>query len=291
MNADPYNVLGVPETASSSEIKKAYRKLALQYHPDKLPSGSSERNKEESGARFTAISNAYQILGDEDARKKYHRNQKFNENDMNNFNFQNQSYQRPDFDFGFSDPFEVFSRVFGQEFGNRHFNHRMNGNTHMNQNVRRNFDDPFDDPFFRNESSAVGRFGNGFGGGFGGGFGSGFGMMDQMMQNMHNVQQNMGSNAGSGYYSSNMHNVQQNMGSNAGSGHYSSYSSSSTMGNRGSNQVSESVSTSTQIINGKRTTVTERVKVHPDGRIERSVEKQKGGGPSQRIQYNEGGSG
>lgn len=269
MKDDPYKVLGVPETATSSEIKKAYRKLALRYHPDKLPNGSSAKDKEKAEAKFTAISNAYQILGDEEARSKFHRQ---NQNDMNNAHFSNHRYQQSDFDFGFTDPFEMFSRVFGQEFGNHHqFNRGMSnhgGHSFGDPFFHRNSNhDPFNDPFFQSSMGGMSR-------GFGGGFGGGFGMMNQMMQNMHNMQQSM-------------HQVSNSTGQN----HFSSFSSSSSMrsSHGGPNQISESVSTSTQIINGKRTTVTERVKVYPDGRVERSVGKQDGNGPSQRIEYNDDG--
>ena len=59
---DYYQVLGVPETATEKEIRRAYRKLAKEHHPDANP-GSEERFKE--------ISAAYDVLGDEDKRKEY----------------------------------------------------------------------------------------------------------------------------------------------------------------------------------------------------------------------------
>ena len=49
-----YDELGVPPTATDAEIKKAYRRLALQYHPDKNPDGE---------ARFRTISAAWEVLG------------------------------------------------------------------------------------------------------------------------------------------------------------------------------------------------------------------------------------
>ena len=62
MSKDYYKILGVEKTASSDEIKKAFRKLAHKYHPDKQ--GGDE-------AKFKEVNEAYQIVGDEEKRKKY----------------------------------------------------------------------------------------------------------------------------------------------------------------------------------------------------------------------------
>ncbi len=62
MARDYYEILGVQKGASDDDIKKAFRKLAHQYHPDK-PTGDAEKFKE--------INNAYQVLGDADKRGKY----------------------------------------------------------------------------------------------------------------------------------------------------------------------------------------------------------------------------
>ena len=63
---DYYEVLGVTRTASEEEIKKAFRKLAFQFHPD--------RNKEKGAeARFKEINEAYEILGDAEKRQVYDR--------------------------------------------------------------------------------------------------------------------------------------------------------------------------------------------------------------------------
>src|SRR4030042_91845 len=58
---DYYEVLGVPRTASTEEIKKAFRKLAMQYHPDR-------NNKPGAEARFKEINEAYEVLSDAERR-------------------------------------------------------------------------------------------------------------------------------------------------------------------------------------------------------------------------------
>jgi molecular chaperone DnaJ len=62
---DYYKTLGVDKKASAEEIKKAYRKLARQYHPDRNP------GNKDAEARFKEISQAHDVLGDPDKRKQY----------------------------------------------------------------------------------------------------------------------------------------------------------------------------------------------------------------------------
>ncbi|KAK1768557.1 hypothetical protein QBC33DRAFT_535350 [Phialemonium atrogriseum] len=64
---DLYELLGVDKSASQTDIKKAYRKLALQHHPDKVP----EDMRVESEVKFKAVTQAYEILRDEEKRHLY----------------------------------------------------------------------------------------------------------------------------------------------------------------------------------------------------------------------------
>jgi curved DNA-binding protein len=62
---DYYDILGVNKKASDEEIKRAYRKMAMKYHPDRNP------NKKEAEERFKEINEAYAVLSDQETRKQY----------------------------------------------------------------------------------------------------------------------------------------------------------------------------------------------------------------------------
>src|SRR5262249_49649541 len=66
MRRDYYEVLGVARTADDKEIKKAYRKLAMELHPDRNPSPEAEE-------KFKEASEAYEVLSDPQKRKVYDR--------------------------------------------------------------------------------------------------------------------------------------------------------------------------------------------------------------------------
>src|SRR6186713_739822 len=64
---DYYEILGVTKSASQDEIKKAYRKVAMQFHPDRNPGDKSAEEK------FKEAAEAYEVLSDADKRAQYDR--------------------------------------------------------------------------------------------------------------------------------------------------------------------------------------------------------------------------
>jgi len=67
MSKDYYQILGVAKNATQEEIKKAYRKLAVTYHPDK------NQGDKDAEKKFQEISGAYEVLSDEKKRETYDR--------------------------------------------------------------------------------------------------------------------------------------------------------------------------------------------------------------------------
>lgn len=125
---DYYEILGVSKTATADEIKKAYRKLALKYHPD--------RNKEaDAETKFKEINEAYEVLSDETKRASYDRfgHAAFDAAaGMGGNPFGGGFRQGPftytyttggaspfgdEFGFDFSNPYEIFEQFFGGGFG------------------------------------------------------------------------------------------------------------------------------------------------------------------------------
>lgn len=76
MSKDYFNILGVKENASKDEIKKAYRKLSLKWHPDKH-ANDPEDKKKEAEEKFKEISEAYDVLSDDTKRQQWEMEKQF----------------------------------------------------------------------------------------------------------------------------------------------------------------------------------------------------------------------
>src|SRR5712671_3071176 len=97
---DFYDILGVSKSADADELKRAYRKLAMQYHPDRNPSDKSAEQK------FKDINEAYDVLKDDQKRAAYDR--------FGHAAFENGSRGPGDFAGGFSGGFaDIFEEMFG----------------------------------------------------------------------------------------------------------------------------------------------------------------------------------
>jgi len=68
MKNDYYEILGIAKDSTNAQVKKAYRSLALKYHPDRVP---DEDKKAEAAERFKEISEAYGVLSDAKKRGMY----------------------------------------------------------------------------------------------------------------------------------------------------------------------------------------------------------------------------
>jgi molecular chaperone DnaJ len=115
---DYYEVLGVPKDAPKQDIKKAYRKLALKYHPDRNKSPDAEE-------KFKEISEAYAVLSDDEKRGQY---DQFGHAGISGRYSWEDIYKSADFDSIFRDlgfGFGGFGSIFDMFFGGR--NRRRNG--------------------------------------------------------------------------------------------------------------------------------------------------------------------
>lgn len=107
MAKDYYQTLGVAKNASADEIKKAYRKLAVKYHPDKNP------GNKEAEEKFKAVSQAYEVLSDKEKRAQYDQfGADFFEKGGGGRNPYGGAGGAGGFS-GFSDPRDIFSQFFG----------------------------------------------------------------------------------------------------------------------------------------------------------------------------------
>src|SRR5213593_22839 len=100
---DYYEVLGVAKNASADDVKKAYRKLALKYHPDRNP---GDKKAEEA---FKEVAEAYEVLSDDGKRARY---DQFGHAAVSGASFQGAGPGG-----GFHDPRDIFEQFFGGSGG------------------------------------------------------------------------------------------------------------------------------------------------------------------------------
>ena len=105
---DYYEVLGVPKNSEKGDIKNAYRKLALQYHPDRNKSPGAEE-------RFKDISEAYAVLSDEDKRKRYDTYGHVGSEEV--FRGSEANFEEIFKDMGFGGVRDIFEQFFGSRGG------------------------------------------------------------------------------------------------------------------------------------------------------------------------------
>jgi DnaJ homolog subfamily B member 6 len=262
---DFYEILGVKRDASVEEIKKAYKKLAIRWHPDKNP-----ENQAEATEMFKSIGEAYETLSDPVKRRDYD-----NGGAEMDYDFQapfsrqpsgsGRERSRPFRTHTFTDQraFDIFNSFFaemddfhraffedsfGDDFGRRN-SHNSTSQRRQQQQQQQRSTDPFG--------------GRGFGGGFGPS------LMDEFFG---------GGMMGGGLGGDPFMRMQSFGGFEGGTGMSSassfSFSSSSGMRGGGGNMVSRSVSTSTYIgSDGRKVTRKETVVTNPDGSQERNVEE------------------
>lgn len=269
---DYYSLLEVERKADSDAIKKAYRKLALRWHPDKNPD-----NKDEAERRFKLVSEAYEVLSDPNKRQIYDAHGK---EGLSNGHSAPSAYaaSASSFPFGvfhFTDPMELFAEVFGSQifdlFGpgfahdtsRNHHNPRVDRNHCSFRDNRRRHNNPYESN--RRTSAPVYQPQDilqniGYGGGLLGGglFG---GLLGGMMGNPF-------AEMGGGFTSSTMFTSSSGLGGGAGS-------------------FGRSVSSETRIVNGqtvKKTTVRENnmetVTEEVNGRVVRHETRQCQGNPT-----------
>src|SRR5438477_214739 len=137
---DYYEVLGVGRTATDEEIKRAYRKLAVKFHPDKNPDDPHAEEK------FKELGEAYDVLMDPDKRAAYDR-------------FGHAAFARGGAGFGgggFHDPFEIFREVFGGGVGGGIFETFFGGGPGTRSDDRRRGSDLRYDMEIKLEEAAFG---------------------------------------------------------------------------------------------------------------------------------------
>ncbi|MDL2230047.1 molecular chaperone DnaJ [Treponema sp. OttesenSCG-928-L16] len=155
---DYYEVLGLDKGASKDDIKKAYRKLAVQYHPDKNP------GNKEAEEKFKEATEAYEVLGDDQKKAAYDQFGFAGVEGMGGGGPQDFSSTFHGFEDIFGDFSGIFDTFFGGSGGRRSSGRGGNGGVRQGANLRYDIEIPFKDAVFgtkleiqysRNESCAA----------------------------------------------------------------------------------------------------------------------------------------
>ncbi|KAI0331447.1 DnaJ-domain-containing protein [Cubamyces sp. BRFM 1775] len=152
-----YDILGINKDATQEEVRKAYRKRALQTHPDRLPQDVSQADKKAAEEQFRLVNNAYEVLNNEQNRKLYDKHGVWpppteqpdfgRTSSRQPFDAFNDPFFSSPFGsssrrgFAFTDPFELFNSLFG-DIHSAFDNDPFLAGTPFSRS-------PFDDPFFR----------------------------------------------------------------------------------------------------------------------------------------------
>ncbi|XP_031551238.1 dnaJ homolog subfamily B member 6-like [Actinia tenebrosa] len=169
--ADYYEILEISRSATEADIKKAYRKLALLWHPDKNPD-----IKEAAEEKFKEISEAYEVLSNKERRDIYDR---YGRDGLTGGGGRGAGPDF-DFDFHFHRPEEIFKNFFGTNdpfstffdddipgFGSSFFSRKKKNNPSNRRNEPSHHGSLFSDPFSDRFSDPFGGFGFGFSRSFG----------------------------------------------------------------------------------------------------------------------------
>ena len=146
MSKNYYDILGVSKSANQEEIKKAYRKLAMKYHPDRNP-GDAEAEK-----KFKELNDAYDVLKDGDKRAVYDRH--------GEAAFQQQGGRRPqnqgfEFEEGFSDFSDIFNNIFGGGFNQSRSSQSKKGVSARGSDLRYNLSVSLEDVYHGKKQNII----------------------------------------------------------------------------------------------------------------------------------------
>ncbi|THU91526.1 DnaJ-domain-containing protein [Dendrothele bispora CBS 962.96] len=174
MPTELYETLGVAANATPEEIRKAYKKRALETHPDRLPPGATPAEKEQSEEKFRKVNNAYEVLNDPQNRRLYDQHGVWPPPDpeypsrpshrhhtsSRRHTYHDDYFPDPFFgrNFAFTDPFVLFDSIFRDmhSFHSHHHGSRHRRPTFWNDHFHH---DPFED-FRAHRSHGVDSFMN-----------------------------------------------------------------------------------------------------------------------------------